>query len=116
MGNTAPDRPAGHRDRRVPAPQQAHLGNYTASVAISRHSPVAAITAPRGKCVVLLDYRSAEPLRIVLLADPGGVLVGADGSFVVSSGAGLVRIEASGAGPQLLVQHALHWDNHLSRA
>ena len=101
----------------LPAPQQALLGNYTASVAISRHSPVAAITAPRGDCVVLLDYRSAEPLHIVPLADPGGVLAEADGSFIVSSGAGgLFRIEASGAEPQLLAQHALHWDNHLTRA
>ena len=101
----------------LPGPDQASLGNYTASVAISRHSPVAAITAPRGDCVLLLDYRSAEPLHIVPLADPGGVLAERDGSFIVSSGAGGVyRVEATGSEPQLLVQHALHWDNHLTRA
>ena len=100
-----------------PEQEQASLGNYTASVAINPNSSIAAITAPRGDHVMLLDYRSGQPMGLVSVPDPGGVLAERDGGFVVSSGhGGLYRIQASGAEPELITHHALRWDNHLTRA
>jgi len=97
--------------------EQAMLGNYTASVAINPHSTVAAITAPRGNCVMLLDYRSGQPMGVVSVSDPGGVLAERDGSFVVSSGhGGLYRVRTSATEPELITHHTLRWDNHLTRA
>lgn len=100
----------------LPEHEQAGLGNYTASVAVHPYSSVAAITAPRGNCVMLLDYRSGRLLQLVSVPDPGGVLAEREGSFVVSSGhGGLYRIWASAAEPELIKHHALRWDNHLTR-
>ncbi|SDS30059.1 hypothetical protein SAMN05216198_1644 [Halopseudomonas litoralis] len=97
--------------------EQAKLSNYTASVAINSRYGVAAITAPRGNCVMLLDYRSGQPMGLVSVPDPGGVLAEPDGNFVVSSGhGGLYRIQTTGAKPELISRHALRWDNHLTRA
>lgn len=101
----------------LPEQEQANLGNYTASVAVHPHSSVAAITAPRGNSVMLLDYRSGQPLQLISIPDPGGVLAETEGSFVVSSGhGGLYRIRAGATEPELILHDSLRWDNHLTRA
>lgn len=98
-------------------PAQTQLVNYTASIAISRHSAIAAITAPRGNAVVLLNYLTSEVLRVVEVPDAGGVLAEQDGSFIVSSGnGGLYRITSDASEARLVSQHDLSWDNHLTHA
>ncbi len=98
-------------------PEQSQLVNYTASIAISRHSAMAAVTAPKGNSVVILNYLTEEVLRVVEVPDAGGVLVEQDGSFIVSSGnGGLYRIGANDFKVRLINQHALLWDNHLTGA
>lgn len=96
--------------------QQPELGNYTASVAVHPLSAIAAVTAPRGNTVILLDYRAGRVIGLVPVPDPGGVLAEPDGAFLVSSGhGGLYRIRGACEAPELIAQHPMRWDNHLTR-
>jgi hypothetical protein len=101
---------------RLPDTDQQVLRNYIASVVMDAVTGVAAITAPRGNRVVLLDYRQRRYLHSIELADVSGVLPLPEGGFICTSGMGGVYRLAPGS---LLLKQVsadnIHWDNHLTR-
>lgn len=97
----------------LPAPDQASLNNYIASVAIDPASHLVALTAPRGNRAVLLDYMTSEHLSTIDITDVAGAIADRQGAFMFSSGAGgLFRSRASRANP--IGSNDLRWDNHLT--
>lgn len=99
---------------RLPESLQTSLASYTASVAISHHSPSALITAPRANRVVMINRHSGEPLASPELEDAAGARCDGRGGYLVTSGTGRVcHLDALG---QLttLGELSLRWDNHLT--
>ncbi|MGO1625886.1 MAG: DUF1513 domain-containing protein [Halomonadaceae bacterium] len=91
------------------------MQQYTASVAISRHRPLALVTAPRGQKVILLNHQSGELLTQYALPDAAGARCDGAGGFVVSSGrGGLYRITPGQPEAVALADLTLKWDNHLT--
>jgi len=100
---------------RLPEADQLSLRNYIASVAIDPHTGVAAVTAPRGNRMALLDYRQQRYLGSVELNDVSGVMPLPGGGFVCTSGLGGVYRLAPESQQLTRVQaDAFRWDNHLT--
>ncbi|ENO13159.2 DUF1513 domain-containing protein [Marinobacter nanhaiticus D15-8W] len=99
----------------LPEDDQSRLRNYTASIAVHPETAYAAITAPRGNRVVIIDYRKSRYVRSLDVPDVAGALPLAGGGFVVSSGNGSVQlIHPDRERPELLTHLDLRWDNHLT--
>lgn len=101
----------------LPADSLLAMNNYVASVAVSQNGRLAAITAPRGNRVVVIDYVSGEFVADTHLADAAGVLPAANGGFLVTSGLGGVYHLQQHQGKlvsSLLNSEHLQWDNHLT--
>lgn len=101
---------------RLPESQQVALSNYTASVAIDPHTGIAAVTAPRGNRVVLLDYQQRRYLNSIVLDDVSGILPLPQGGFICTTGlGGVYRLAPGKTELQQLSTDSLHWDNHLTQ-
>lgn len=99
----------------LPLERQPGLHNYVASVAISSSGPLAAITAPRGNRVVLVDYVQGRYVQDIELPDAAGVLAADQGGFLVSSGVGgIYHIDQHTLAVSQLNAENLLWDNHLT--
>lgn len=99
----------------LPEDLQAGMRNYTASVAISPGSPFAAVSAPRGNQVVLLDYLTGALLHIVEIPDVAGILAQDAAHFIATSGRGGVYLIDARSGQSARISNdGLRWDNHLS--
>ncbi|MFT6466727.1 DUF1513 domain-containing protein [Halopseudomonas sp.] len=99
----------------LPAEALAAMNNYVASVAVSTQGPLAAITAPRGNRVVLINYLRGEYVADIHLPDAAGVLPAPHGGFVVTSGlGGIYLLDEQRLTATLLNAEKLHWDNHLT--
>ncbi|WP_246131719.1 DUF1513 domain-containing protein [Pistricoccus aurantiacus] len=92
------------------------LRNYIASIAVSRDGKHAAITAPRGNRVLILDTRDGRLLNESELEDAAGVVAYGDGFLISSGRGGLYRLSSEASTPQRLTTLPLHWDNHLTLA
>ncbi|MEL0167409.1 MAG: DUF1513 domain-containing protein [Pseudomonadaceae bacterium] len=91
------------------------LKNYTASIAISRSSPYAVITAPLGNLALIINYQTGEIVQQVMVADVAGALPFGDNGFVVSSGlGGVYRLSADSDQAVPHGSYAVRWDNHLT--
>lgn len=101
----------------LPAELQASLNNYTASIAINPRAPYAAITAPRGHRVVILNYLTGDLIKTAEVPDVAGALPDDHDGFIVSSGQGSVlRLLPRSEAVTELGHYAFHWDNHLTLA
>ena len=99
----------------LPAERQIAMKNYVASVAINPASGLAAITAPRGNRVVIVNYVSGEYVQDMELADAAGVLPTATGGFLITSGlGGVYHTELPALTLTALNSADLRWDNHLT--
>ncbi|GED22742.1 DUF1513 domain-containing protein [Halomonas halmophila] len=99
----------------LPDDLTAELRQYTASIALSRRSPLALVTAPRGHRVLVLDSRHGELLASHDLSDAAGARCDGQGGFLVSSGrGGLYRLGGDGSAPQQIHDLPIRWDNHLT--
>lgn len=95
----------------APAPLQRRTRNYAGSVAVSRDSRRAAITAPRGNMMLVFDLTGPGAVAQVAAADLCGVARCSDG-FACTTGEGRFLLsdaapEAPGSLPDLA------FDNHL---
>ncbi|MGQ7249430.1 DUF1513 domain-containing protein [Halomonas sp. V046] len=108
----------------LPAPHQARLAQYTASVALSRNGRLALITAPRGGRVLLLEPGTGKIIASPRLDDAAGARRDdrddrADGpetdiGFYLTSGdGGFHHLSAQGE-LTTLARLPLRWDNHLT--
>ena len=94
--------------------QQVEMKNYVASVAINAATSVAAITAPRGNRVVLINYRTGERLNSLNVPDVAGVLACDDGFLVTSGQGGIYEIPEHHGSAVMLGNAKATWDNHLT--
>ncbi|MGP4843881.1 DUF1513 domain-containing protein [Marinobacter sp. 1Y8] len=101
----------------LPSDLQASLNNYTASIAISPNVPHAAVTAPRGHRVLVLDYLTGDLVRTADVPDVAGALPDDHDGFIVSSGqGGVFHITPQAEAVAAIGHYAFHWDNHLTLA
>ena len=101
----------------LPSDLQASLNNYTASIAISPNAPHAAITAPRGHRVVLINYMTGALIRTAEVHDVAGALPDDQDGFIVSSGqGGVFHVTPQSDAISALGHYRFHWDNHLTLA
>ncbi|WP_022962610.1 DUF1513 domain-containing protein [Halopseudomonas pelagia] len=99
----------------LPLDRQAAMRNYVASVAISPGGSLAAITAPRGNRVVIVDYVQGRYVQDIELPDAAGVLAADQGGFLVTSGVGgIYHIDERTLAVTHLSAEKLRWDNHLT--
>lgn len=105
------------REIALPSELQRSLRQYTASVAVHSEAGVAAVTAPRGNRLILLDTESGDFLRSIAITDVAGVIPGDNGTFIASTGPGeLFRVTPGQEKAEALHHYDLHWDNHLTLA
>lgn len=98
-----------------PVEELVPLKNYTASIAISRHSPFAVITAPLGNRALVINYQTGEIVQRVAVTDVAGALPYGEQGFIVSSGLGGVYLLSAQSGEALEHgRYAVRWDNHLT--
>ena len=91
------------------------LRNYTASIAISRQSPYAVVTAPLGGLALIIDYRSGKVIQRVPVTDVAGALPHGKNGFIVSSGmGGVYQLSADSDQALLRGTYPMRWDNHLT--
>ncbi|PVY69979.1 hypothetical protein C8D92_1109 [Tamilnaduibacter salinus] len=103
-----------YREIQLPDKAALALRQYTASVACHEGSPLAAITAPRGDQVLIIDRLHSMHLGTHPLTDVSGAAPHPSG-FVLTGGDGSVwDLPASGTSPVRLNHHAIRWDNHLT--
>lgn len=101
---------------RLPDTDQQVLRNYIASVVMDTTAGVAAITAPRGNRVVLLDYRQRRYLHSIELEDVSGVLPLPEGGFICTSGmGGVYRLTPGNLQLKQVSADSIRWDNHLTQ-
>lgn len=99
----------------LPLEELAGLRNYTASIAISRHAPLAVITAPLGNRAIIINYRTGELLQRIAVQDVAGALPFGERDFVVSSGSGGVYVLSADSDQALPHgSYPVRWDNHLT--
>ncbi|WVM93148.1 DUF1513 domain-containing protein [Halopseudomonas pachastrellae] len=100
----------------LPLEELAGLRNYTASIAISRHAPLAVITAPLGNRAIIINYRTGELLQRIAVQDVAGALPFGERDFVVSSGSGGVYVLSADSDQALPHgSYPVRWDNTLLR-
>ena len=91
------------------------IRNYTASIAISRQSPYAVVTAPLGGLALIIDYRSGKVIQRVPVTDVAGALPHGKNGFIVSSGmGGVYQLSADSDQALLRGTYPMRWDNHLT--
>nr|WP_298379633.1 DUF1513 domain-containing protein [uncultured Halomonas sp.] len=101
----------------LPEPLTTSLKQYIASVAISGNGRRAAITAPRGARILIMETHTGKLLRELALEDAAGVVAEGENDFLVSSGrGGLYRLNSTSSTPERLTRLPVHWDNHLTLA
>lgn len=103
-----------YREITLPKPMTFDLRQYTASVACHPDNSLAAVTAPRGDQVLLIDRSASTHTQTHSIPDVSGAAPHDDG-FVLSSGqGGIWHLPQSGGGPRRLNDYAIQWDNHLT--
>lgn len=91
------------------------LKNYTASIAISRHTPYAVVTAPLGGLALIINYQTGEVVQRVMVKDVAGALPYGEQDFIVSSGLGGVFVLSPDRNQAMAHgKYPVRWDNHLT--
>ncbi|MBN8411054.1 MULTISPECIES: DUF1513 domain-containing protein [Halomonas] len=104
----------GFEEWTLPDQIQAGLAQYTASVAVSQVAATAAVSAPRGNRVLLIDRNSGALQADLPIDDAAGLRCDGSGGYLITTGSGDVHHLASSGHHSLVASLPLRWDNHLT--